>query len=281
IRILTSPGDTLQTTIDDSPDPVTEGNDVQYTLTVKNLTAGTIPAHVVNTLPAGATLKYAPPSCTGTTVIDCDLGSVAGGAEAVVKIVVTSPLGAGSMVNTATATPGVNSTASETTTIEAAADGVSKGWVMANQSLSTTGHDPANVFLTGGDGAPIIINQASPTAFCGGACAGPMTSVEPFTGYGVPSAPVRLRLEWNFFAGQHSPNAVTAAATAYFKSLYVRDPGNPSLGAVIPDCDDAGIAIPNPCLDTKTLDESSIHGNFVVTFEVLYNGQAITVGRAA
>ena len=57
----------LTTDITDAPDPVTAGNDVQYTLTVTN--EGIAPvadAHVVDTLPADATLVVAsaPGACT-------------------------------------------------------------------------------------------------------------------------------------------------------------------------------------------------------------------------
>jgi hypothetical protein len=76
------------------------------------------------------------------------------------------------------------------------------------------------------------------------------------------------------------PNALTAAAIAFGKPLYVQDPGNPSL----PQCATAGVADPNPCYafspSGHTITEPA-HGNYAVTFEVLYAGQPITVGRAS
>lgn len=282
IRVITSPGDALQTTITESPDPVTAGNDVQYTLTVKNVSGASVAdVHVVDTLPVGATLKFAPPSCSVTTVIDCPLGTLGAGAEGVVKIVVTSPGAAGTMTNTATATPGTNATASETTTIEAVTDGVSKGWVMPDQSLSTPGHDPANVMLPGGDGAPVIINQSYTNgAFCGGPCAAPMTSVDAIPGYNNPAAPVRLRVTWNFAPGdpQSMPDALTAAAIAFGKPLYVQDAGNPAMGTVVPPCSVAGTASPDPCYDNHTITQP-VFGSFAVSYDVRYTGGAITVAR--
>jgi uncharacterized repeat protein (TIGR01451 family) len=282
IRVLTSPGDSLQTTIADAPDPVTAGNDVQYTLKVKNASGASIAdVHVVDTLPAGATLKFAPPSCAVTTVVDCPLGTLAAGAEAEVKIVVTSPGAAGSMTNTATATPGSNSVASETTTIEPVTAGVSKGWVMPDESLSTTGHDPANVMLPGGNGAPVIINQSYTNgSFCSGPCAAPMTTVDAMPDYSNPASPVRLRLTWNFAPGdlQSMPDALTAAAIAFGKPLYVQDSGNPAVGAVVPPCSTVGVASPDPCYDSHTITQPA-SGNFAVSFDVRYTGGAITVAR--
>lgn len=283
IRILTKSVTTLETTIVDSPDPVTLGNDVQYTLTVKNVTGSPIDAHVVNTLPVGATLKFAPLNCMGTLVVDCALGSIAGGAEASVNVVVTTPPSGTSMTTTATATPGPNPTAIETTTIEPVVVGDSKGWVMPGQSLSTYAHDPATVSLPNtSTGAPVLINQSmAPASFCGGPCAGPVTSVEPFPGYSNPAAPVSLRVVWNFLPGdpQSVPDPLTAAAIAFNKPLYVQDSGNPLVGALVPPCAAPGIANPNPCYNSHTITEP-VHGSFAVTFVVLYTGQAITVGRS-
>jgi uncharacterized repeat protein (TIGR01451 family) len=275
IRILTHHADTLETTIVDSPDPVTVGNDVQYTLSVKNNGLVAVPAHVVDTLPAGATLVFAPPSCTGTTLIDCDLGSLAGGATASVKIVVNSAPSVGTMTNTAVATPGSNASASETTTIEALTDGTSKGWVMPGNVLATPGHDPAQVSLPNtGPGAPVIITQDGAGNFCGGPCVGPTTNVAATPDYDDTANPVKLKVTYNFAPGdpESFPDALTAAAIAFSKSMYT------SGGTLIAPCAPAGTASPDPCLNAKTISEP-VHGSFAVTFEILYTSGPISVGR--
>ena len=83
---------TLTTTITDSPDPVTAGNDVQYTLTVTNNGIAPVAnAHVVDTLPPGRRSARRPANCSGTGPVDCSLGALAVGASAEVQLVVTSP----------------------------------------------------------------------------------------------------------------------------------------------------------------------------------------------
>lgn len=101
-----SPAPDLEVTMSDSPDPVTIGSNLTYTITVKNI--GELPATGVtlaDTLPAGAALVSANSTagtCSGTTTINCTLGTLNGGAVATVTIVVTPPVG--TLSNTATAT---------------------------------------------------------------------------------------------------------------------------------------------------------------------------------
>jgi large repetitive protein len=86
------------------PKPVPPGDDVTLTLTVTNL--GLQPAAnvtVTDTLPTGLTYVSATPvpgSCSGTSTINCDLGTLAEDAVAVVTIVATTTT-AGSFDNTA------------------------------------------------------------------------------------------------------------------------------------------------------------------------------------
>ena len=114
----------LDVTIADSPDPVTAGNDVQYTLTVTNNgIAPVADAHVLDTLPSGTTLvtASAPNSCSGTAPVDCSLGALIVGGSAQATLVVTSPVtspAGGSMTDSATATPGSNATVNETTAVD-------------------------------------------------------------------------------------------------------------------------------------------------------------------
>jgi uncharacterized repeat protein (TIGR01451 family)/CSLREA domain-containing protein len=95
----------LAVTKSDSPDPVTAGGNVTYTLTVTNNgpdNAGLVA--VRDDLPAGVTLVSASPSqgtCSGSGPVDCALGTVPSGASATVTIVVTTS-GAGTLTNKAT-----------------------------------------------------------------------------------------------------------------------------------------------------------------------------------
>ena len=113
----------------DSPDPVTVGSPLTYTIGVTNLgpDAGSN-VTVTNTLPATVTLVSANASigsCSGTTTVTCVLGSVDSGTNISIGIVVT-PTAPGEITNTATVTAagtdpdGANNTASATTTVNAA-----------------------------------------------------------------------------------------------------------------------------------------------------------------
>jgi uncharacterized repeat protein (TIGR01451 family) len=265
----------LSTTISDSPDPVTAGNDVQYTLTVTNNgIAPVADAHVVDTIPSGTTLKTssAPGGCTGTTTVDCMLGLLNIGASAEAKLVVTSP-GAvpegGSITNSAVATPGSNTAASEVTTVEAPVDGVSKGFVVPGGSISIDGDNPATLTLPNtGEGAPVIITQDDGT-FCNGTCEGPATTISDFAGYSDPSNPISLLLTFTF---PDSPTSLTDAADAYGSTIYKNDdPENPSVGTVVPFCTTlgAGVAVPHPCVDGRTITQPTPN-SFVVTFTIRY-----------
>ena len=121
-----SPPSGLLVTATDSPDPVTAGQNVTYTITVTN--RGPIAATsvvVTNTLPAGVTYVSAGAS-QGTFnhsggVVTFDLGALANAATATLTVVV-SPPGGGSITNvaTATATPGsLNSGNTTATTVTA------------------------------------------------------------------------------------------------------------------------------------------------------------------
>jgi uncharacterized repeat protein (TIGR01451 family) len=95
----------------DSRDPVPQGQNLTYSLTVTNNGAPTMPATtsgvtVTDALPSGVTLISAIPSvgsCSGTTFIVCDLGISPSGATATVSIIVkVSPQFSGTLVDTAT-----------------------------------------------------------------------------------------------------------------------------------------------------------------------------------
>ena len=77
----------------DSPDPVAEGDELIYTITISN--SGPDAAQAVtltDVLPESVTFNSAEASqgsCTGTTTVTCNLGSIANGAFATVTITVT------------------------------------------------------------------------------------------------------------------------------------------------------------------------------------------------
>ena len=265
----------LGTTITDLPDPVTAGNDVQYTLTVTNNgIAAVADAHVVDTLPAGTTLveANAPGTCTpGSGTVDCALGALAMGASAQAQIVVTSPgtvPDGGTITDSAVATPGTNTSASESTTVEAPTPGVSKGFVLPGGSITISGDDPATLTLPDtGSGAPVEITQDNGT-FCDGPCTGPATSISDFGGYSDPNQPIQLLLTFTF---PDSPTSLTDAATAYGATIYKNDTPDPNAGVPVPACTTpgAGVAVPHPCVDAHTITQPSPN-SFVVTFTILY-----------
>ena len=116
----------LAITKTDSPDPVTVGEVLTYQIGVTN--NGPDAASLVtvtDVLPAGVSLVSANAtigSCSGTTTVTCELGSIANGANIVVSIVVR-PTTAGSLTNTATVSAtgtdpvSANNSATATTTV--------------------------------------------------------------------------------------------------------------------------------------------------------------------
>jgi uncharacterized repeat protein (TIGR01451 family) len=98
----------LAVTQTDSSDPAIFGDNVKYTLTVKNHGPdGATGVKLTDTTPQGTTFVSATPS-TGTCsqaggAVNCDLGSLGSGASATVDIVVTAPESAGTLTNAASA----------------------------------------------------------------------------------------------------------------------------------------------------------------------------------
>lgn len=123
VKIGLSPD--LALTVNASPDPVTYGSNLTYTLSITN--DGELPAHNVrinDTLLSGTgviSLSSSSGACSGNRFITCDLGTIDPGASATATFVVVPPALV-TMVNTAT----VSSTDSEAT--------------LSNNSVTTSTH---------------------------------------------------------------------------------------------------------------------------------------------
>ena len=122
------PSTDLSITKTDSPDPVTVGSNLTYTITATNNGPDAATGvNVSDALPAGTTFVSANASqgaCTGTTTVNCALGSLANGASATVQIVVMANT-VGALTNTATVSGiqpdpnAANNSATATTTVNA------------------------------------------------------------------------------------------------------------------------------------------------------------------
>jgi uncharacterized repeat protein (TIGR01451 family) len=121
------PSPELELTMTDAPDPVNFGSNLTYTINVKNNGEVAATGVTVNdTLPPGAMLVSATSTsgtCTGTTSINCGLGTINPGASAIVTVIVTPPA-VRTIVNTATVTSNetdsfpVNNTATVQTLVD-------------------------------------------------------------------------------------------------------------------------------------------------------------------
>lgn len=88
------------------PGPIGTSSPLTYTIVVSNAGPGAA-ANVVVTdiLPAGTTFTSATPtqgSCSGTTTVTCNLGTIANAGSATISLTITSPSAAGPVSNTAT-----------------------------------------------------------------------------------------------------------------------------------------------------------------------------------
>src|SRR5215210_185563 len=132
-------GDTdLSITKTDSPDPVTQGNNLTYTITVRNTGANDASSVVVtDNLPSSSDIDFVSATTsagtcqhTGNTVT-CDLGQLSAGTNAVVTIVVKAKK-SGTLSNTATVaspndTNAANNSATAATTVTKKGQGNKKG----------------------------------------------------------------------------------------------------------------------------------------------------------
>jgi uncharacterized repeat protein (TIGR01451 family) len=104
IRPLAEQAD-LEISKADSPDPVTVGDNLTYTITVTNLGPDAATNVVVtDTLPSGVTFVSASPGCVHSAgVVTCNLGNIPAGDSVTITIVVTVTA-PGTISNTATVT---------------------------------------------------------------------------------------------------------------------------------------------------------------------------------
>ncbi|MDD5435016.1 MAG: DUF11 domain-containing protein, partial [Nitrospira sp.] len=106
-NVLASQAADVSITKTDSPDPVTVGGTLTYSITVHNYGPGTAKSvTVTDPLPGSVTLLSANPSvgtCSGTSTVTCNLGDLVNGASATISIDLT-PNTAGTIINTASVT---------------------------------------------------------------------------------------------------------------------------------------------------------------------------------
>jgi uncharacterized repeat protein (TIGR01451 family) len=157
-------GHDLVLTKSDSPDPVTQGSNLTYTIQVQNNGAPATDVVVTDTLPSQVDFVSATPSqgtpCdrTGSTVT-CTLGNMAAGATATVTIVI-QPKKTGTISSTAlvASTPpdtnAANNRETETTTVLSKGQGKNK--VQASCATPTMSGTAGDDVITGTERADVI-----------------------------------------------------------------------------------------------------------------------------
>jgi uncharacterized repeat protein (TIGR01451 family) len=208
----------LSVSITASPTPVFIYSTLTYAIVVQNL-GQTSAANVslADTIPAGTTLVTASGpanwTCSGTTTVTCSLASamtLAQGASAIITISVTTPVSAGTLTNSATA----SSTTTDPISTNNSASAIT---VVQPLVCATPGHDGAGGTLTG------TVNtyyQGSGTSAAG---ATSITVVTPSTGSATPIAVGDLLLVIQMQDGQVN----SANSGAYGDS----SPGDPATGS--------------------------------------------------
>ena len=191
--VALAPAD-LSLTKSDSPDPVTEGNQLTYTIEVRNdgpdqatnvVVTDTLPGpsdvDVVSVVPSQG-------SCTqqGNQPVTCDLGTLASGSTATLTIVVTAKK-AGTITNTATVTSPddttpANNTATITTVVNPAPPNNPKPGGSCAGAVPTITGTEGNDTLNGTEGVDIIFGLGGDDTINGLAgkdllCAGPGNDV--------------------------------------------------------------------------------------------------------
>jgi uncharacterized repeat protein (TIGR01451 family) len=156
-------GHDLVLTKSDSPDPVTQGGNLTYTIQVQNNAAPATGVVVTDTLPSQVDFVSATPSqCdrTGSTVT-CNLGNMAAGATATVTIVI-QPKKTGTISNTAVVvstppdTNAANNQDTESTTVVSKGQGQGKEKAQASCATPTMSGTAGDDVITGTDRADVI-----------------------------------------------------------------------------------------------------------------------------
>ncbi|MCA1634493.1 MAG: DUF11 domain-containing protein, partial [Acidobacteria bacterium] len=211
----------LSITKTDSPDPVVAGNNLTYAITATNNgpDAATGVA-VTDALPAGVTFVSATPSqgaCSGTSTVNCALGSLANGASATVSIVVTAST-AGTLTNTATVTgirpdpSAANNSATATTTVSAPAPTFSINGRVTN--ASAVGVPGVLVTLSGSQAATTNTDANGDYSFASLAQGGNFTITPSLAGFTfTPSSRTFNNLQANQTGADFTTNAVTHTLT--------------------------------------------------------------------
>ena len=285
----------LVTSIAGTPSSVTAGSDVQYTVTTRN--SGTAPVagvQIVDTLPSGSTLVSASASggCSGTPVVTCSVGTIAGSGTASATLLVMTPATVpegGVITDRATATPGSNNTATLDTPLSVPTPGSVSGFVPAGGSITTGGPNPATLTLppagpNTANGAPVTITQADSGNFCLGPCLGTVTDVANIDGFTNPNLPLKLMISYSY--NNPFKSFIDYLLTDSYKT------GDVGPSAKIQSCADdpawnraqrraaairrllrlgtqSGIANPSPCEDARSITIGPGHV-FFLNYTILY-----------
>ncbi|MGZ5492352.1 MAG: IPTL-CTERM sorting domain-containing protein, partial [Thermoanaerobaculia bacterium] len=123
------------------PATVGSGADINYTITVTNAGPQSASGVVVtDALPATVAFQSATPSqgsCTGTTTVTCNLGTLANGANATIQLIVSNTIASGTVSNTATVTAAetdpapANNSSTASTSVSAAIPTLSEWTLLA------------------------------------------------------------------------------------------------------------------------------------------------------
>jgi uncharacterized repeat protein (TIGR01451 family) len=161
----------LVLTVADAPDPVTAGESLVYTATVRNAGPDAVTGVQMNaSAPSGAILNQVTPSqgtCTTSgSAVSCALGSLANGATATVAINVT-PTTVGTIALTANLTSALpdpalgNNSASQSTTVTAVPPGQNDCSAPAKPQIVVTrnGGQSLRVVVTAGTNATLRTNS--------------------------------------------------------------------------------------------------------------------------
>jgi uncharacterized repeat protein (TIGR01451 family) len=173
----------LSITDNDSPDPVTVGNNVTHTLTITNNGIDDATGvSVLDTLPAGTNLVSATPSQGGCTpsagTVTCSLGGIGNGGSATISVLLTTTA-AGTIQNSAT--------------------------VSGNETDPSTANNTANEMTTVSKASPTLGTQASAGVQVGGS----VSDGASLTGGYTPSGTVTFTLY-----GPDDPSCTTLAGTS-------------------------------------------------------------------